>query len=62
MSFREFLALDEDGAAVNCAGGGAIAGIGVGPQGEPGGRKKKRRDADGKSPGRRVVDKVGFED
>lgn len=38
--------LDED-AAVNSAGGGAIAGLGVGPQGEPGGiaasqRKKKK--------------------
>lgn len=28
--------LDEEGAPANAAGGGAIAGIGVGPQGEPG--------------------------
>lgn len=30
--------IDED-AAVNSAGSGNVAGIGVGPQGEPGGRK-----------------------
>lgn len=45
--------VDED-AAANCAGGGAIAGLGVGPQGEPGGRangingttsgKKRKKD------------------
>ena len=33
---RKFEIMIEDGVAVNSAGGGAIAGIGVGPQGEPG--------------------------
>tara|TARA_Y100000004_G_scaffold179091_1_gene222324 strand:+ start:1208 stop:1594 length:387 start_codon:yes stop_codon:yes gene_type:complete len=35
--------LKED-APANMAGGGNIAGIGVGPQGEPGIRKKKKRE------------------
>ena len=35
--------LDED-APVNSVGGGNIAGIGVGPQGEPGVYKKKKKD------------------
>jgi hypothetical protein len=37
--------LKEDGAVVvpaNSAGSGAVAGIGVGPQGEPGVNKKKK--------------------
>lgn len=33
---RKFEIMIEDGVAVNSAGGGAVAGIGVGPQGEPG--------------------------
>lgn len=33
---RKFEIMFEDGVAVNSAGGGAVAGIGVGPQGEPG--------------------------
>jgi hypothetical protein len=33
---RKFEIMIEDGAVVNSAGGGAVAGIGVGPQGEPG--------------------------
>jgi len=46
-SFGEFI---EEDAAVNSAGGGAVAGLGVGPQGEPGGipkggtPKKKRKE------------------
>lgn len=39
-TFRKFL--DEDGIA-NCVGGGQIAGIGVGPNGEPGVDKKKKK-------------------
>lgn len=37
--------LNEDGAAVavNNAGGGAIAGIGIGPNGEPGVRRRKKK-------------------
>ena len=35
--------LKED-APANMAGGGNIAGLGVGPQGEPGIRKKKKRE------------------
>ena len=31
--------MKEDGVPVNTAGGGSVAGIGVGPQGEPGGRR-----------------------
>ena len=37
-SFKEFM---ED-APANCAGGGAIAAIGIGPDGEPGVKKKKK--------------------
>jgi hypothetical protein len=38
--------IDED-APVNCAGGGAIAGLGIGPKGEPGvDLRKKRKDFD----------------
>jgi hypothetical protein len=46
-TFKQFL--EEDGAAAgiggtptNSVGGGAIAGCGVGPQGEPGVSKKKK--------------------
>lgn len=35
--------LEEDAVPVNSAGGGAIAGIGVGPQGEPGLTPKQRK-------------------
>lgn len=38
-SFREFL---EDVAA-NCVGGGQVAGLGVGPNGEPGVPKKNKK-------------------
>ena len=34
---------EDGGAPTNCAGGGAVAGIGVGPQGEPGVLPKKRK-------------------
>lgn len=40
-TFREFL--DEDGVAVNAAGTGQIAGIGIGPDGEPGVKKNKKK-------------------
>lgn len=33
---------DNGGAPVNAVGGGQIAGVGVGPQGEPGVTKKKK--------------------
>lgn len=39
-SFREFL--DEDGVAANAVGGGQIAGVGIGPNGEPGVGKKRK--------------------
>lgn len=35
-TFKQF---QKEEAPVNSAGGGNVAGIGVGPQGEPGGRK-----------------------
>ncbi len=35
MEFKDYVAMWED-AAANSAGSGAIAGIGVGPKGEPG--------------------------
>ena len=53
LSFRSFMDIDE----MNGVGGGAVAGIGVGPQGEPGRdpvfmpmnrRKKKKKNADSK--------------
>jgi hypothetical protein len=43
-SFKEFM--DEDGAvavAANMVGGGQIAGIGIGPNGEPGVNLKKKK-------------------
>lgn len=44
-TFKDWLA--EDGVAVNCVGGGNVAGLGVGPAGEPGvspaAQKKKRK-------------------
>lgn len=43
-TFKQFI--EEDG-PTNTAGGGAIAGIGVGPQGEPGFRKKARSKKSG---------------
>lgn len=39
-SFREFL--DEDGVAANAVGGGQVAGLGIGPNGEPGVGKKRK--------------------
>ena len=36
--------VEEDGAPANAVGGGNIAGAGVGPDGEPGVDKKKKRD------------------
>ncbi len=46
-TFKEFSMIKEDvasgGAPMNSVGGGAIAGIGVGPQGEPGVDKKKKK-------------------
>lgn len=53
LSFRTYMDIEE----MNGVGGGAVAGIGVGPQGEPGvdprmmplvRRKKKKKDADNK--------------
>jgi hypothetical protein len=39
-TFKQFLQVKEEGpVAVNSAGSGSYAGIGVGAQGEPGGRK-----------------------
>jgi hypothetical protein len=40
---KKFEMMLEDGVAVNSAGGGAIAGIGVGPKGEPGVSKKVQK-------------------
>lgn len=40
-SFREFY--NEDAMAANAASGGGIAGIGIGPDGEPGVAKKKKK-------------------
>lgn len=40
---RKFEIMFEDGVAVNSAGSGAIAGIGVGPDGEPGVSKRAQR-------------------
>jgi len=37
-TFKQFV-VEESPVAVNNVGGGSIAGTGVGPQGEPGGRK-----------------------
>lgn len=37
-TFKQFF--NENAVAVNSAGSGSIAGIGIGPQGEPGGRKQ----------------------
>jgi hypothetical protein len=48
LKFGEFCRLLEDeGVPVNNVGGGNIAGVGIGPQGEPGvsPRKKKKKDA-----------------
>ena len=38
-TFKQFLYKEESPVPVNSAGTGSYAGIGVGPQGEPGGRK-----------------------
>jgi len=46
-TFKQFLEEDGEGAVnsapVNNVGGGAIAGVGVGPQGEPGVNMKKKK-------------------
>lgn len=39
-TFKEFC---EDDAPANAVGGGQIAGLGIGPQGEPGVNKKKKK-------------------
>ena len=45
MKFREFKKeLEKEEAPANSAGSGNIAGIGVGPDGEPGVKKKKKKD------------------
>lgn len=37
MKFKDFIKqMHEEGAPVNVVGGGNVAGLGVGPQGEPG--------------------------
>lgn len=43
IGFRAWLRLREDAIAVNAVGPGCIAGVGIGPQGEPGGRKSLLR-------------------
>lgn len=50
LGFNEYIKLMEDGVPVNCAGAGNVAGIGIGPDGEPGvpagetsqGKRKKK--------------------
>lgn len=42
-SFIEHLKSIKEDAPTTCAGSGAIAGIGVGPQGEPPGKLAKRK-------------------
>ena len=43
-TFKNFKDKMKEDAPVNSAGGGNIAGIGVGPYGEPGIKKKKKKD------------------
>ena len=43
-TFKNFKDNMKEDAPVNSAGGGNIAGIGVGPDGEPGIKKKKKKD------------------
>ena len=43
-TFKNFKDKMKEDAPVNSAGGGNIAGIGVGPDGEPGIKKKKKKD------------------
>ncbi len=45
LRLGEFIKLIEDGqaVAVNNAGGGNVAGLGIGPQGEPGVKRKPRK-------------------
>jgi len=40
--YRSFINSIKENAPVNAVGGGQIAGVGVGPQGEPGIKKKKK--------------------
>jgi hypothetical protein len=44
-TFKQFLEEDGEGATApaNNVGGGAIAGVGIGPQGEPGVNMKKKK-------------------
>ena len=42
-NYAKSISVDED-APANAVGGGNVAGIGVGPQGEPGVYKKKKKD------------------
>lgn len=44
-TFKQFLEEDGEGAVapVNNVGGGAIAGVGIGPQGEPGVSPKRKK-------------------
>ena len=39
---NKFKPMQKEDAPVNAVGGGQIAGVGVGPQGEPGIKKKKK--------------------
>lgn len=39
-TFKQFV---EDGVAANSAGGGGVAGIGIGPDGEPGVKKSNKK-------------------
>ncbi len=41
-TFKEFISEEGIGAPANSAGGGAIAGLGIGSQGEPGVSKKRK--------------------
>lgn len=43
IKFKSFSKLKEDGAPTNAVGGGNVAGLGVGPQGEPGVHPKKKK-------------------
>lgn len=57
-TFKKFTAED---APANAAGTGNIAGLGVGPQGEPGVNLKKKRKTDGDDPLVEAVEFVGRE-
>lgn len=42
ITFKKFVSKLNEDAPVNAVGGGNIAGVGVGPQGEPGIKKRPR--------------------